>query len=77
MNKVLKLLIDDFTNKESSAVYKVALHRFCDAERLFMASLDNEQKKEYLKLGCLHGDLDIISENELALYLFLNLKEFL
>ena len=70
MNKILKLLVDDFLNKESSAEYKFVLTRYCDAEKAFMASLGEEQKAEYLKLDFITGELGIVEQNELAEYLY-------
>jgi len=46
MNKILKLIIDDYHNQKPSAEYLLVLHRVCDAEREFMALLDKKQKAE-------------------------------
>jgi len=74
MNKILKLLVDDFVNKESSAEYKLVLHRYCDAEKTFMDSLNNKQKAEYLKLDFVAGELGVVEQNDLAEFLFQNLR---
>ena len=75
MNKILKLLIDDYSQRKTSAEHKLALHLFCDAERAFTALLDDKQKTEYMKLGDLRCELDVVSENELGEFLFTHLTK--
>jgi len=75
MNKILKLLVDDYTNKESSAEYKLILHRYCDAEKAFLDLLDDKQKAEYLKLGSVGGELSVLEQDEFAEYIFKNIVE--
>ena len=74
MNKVLKLIIDDYHNQKSSAEYQIVLHRYCESERSFINSLNKKQKVEYLKLVSLDGELNMIEQDEFARYLFDKLK---
>ena len=75
MHKMLKLLIDDFQNVKPSAEYQLALQRACDAEVAFMASLNKKQKAEYLKLDFVNGELGVAELQELAKFLFENLRK--
>ena len=70
MNKLLKLLIDDYTQRDTSAEYKLLLQRACDVEKSFTATLNNEQRKVYFELDILNGDLAVLDGNEFAEYLY-------
>ena len=70
MNKILKLIIDDYQNQKPTAEYQLALRRYCDFETAFMALLDEKQKAEYLKLDFAAGELALIEQDEFAKYLF-------
>ena len=70
MNKILKLLIDDFQSHKPGAKYQFVLHRFCEAESAFMATLNKKQKAEYLKLDVLGGELGVAELDSFAAYLF-------
>ena len=70
MNKILKLIIDDYQNHKLSAEYKFALHRYCDAERKFMDTLNKNQKAEFLKLDFIAGELNVAEQNDFAEFLF-------
>jgi len=76
MNKVLKLIVDDFTEKNVSAEYKVIQHEYCGIERPFIETLSPEQKKEYFKLESLRGELNDQLFSDFARYLFEHLKAF-
>ena len=75
MNKILKLLINDFQNQKPGAEYQLVLHRFCEAESAFMATLNKKQKVEYLKLDALGGELGVAELDNFATYLFENLQK--
>jgi len=75
MDKMLKLLIDDFQNEKPSAEYQLVQNRVCDAESAFMALLDEKQKAEYLKLDFVCGELNIIESHELAQFLYKHLTK--
>jgi len=70
MDKMLKLLIDDFQNHKPSAEYQLILKKYCEAETAFMNSLNKKQKDEYLKLDFKLGKLSIAELNEFAEFLF-------
>ena len=72
MNKILKLILDDYQTRNTSAEYKLLLAKICAEERAFMDLLDVEQKKAYLKYESVRNELDILAQNELAVYLFEN-----
>ena len=76
MNRILKLLIDDYGDRNSTAEYKVEQMKFCEAERAFVNSLSEEQKKAYPALNSLHGELGCIEQKQVAEFVFKNLKEF-
>lgn len=75
MNKLLKLLINDYQNHKLSAEYQLALNKLCDAQRGFMALLNDEQKKAFLMLDCIDGELNIAERDDFAKYLFENLTK--
>jgi len=75
MNKILKLIIDDYHNQKPSAEYKFALHRYCEDERKFMSSLNKKQVKEYLGLDSIASELNVVEQNEFANYLFTYLSD--
>jgi formylmethanofuran dehydrogenase subunit B len=77
MDKVLKLLVDDFGERGTSAEYRVILHKHCEIERPLIASLNDEQKKEYFKLESMRGELQVQGFNDFAEFLLLHLKEIL
>jgi len=77
MVKILKLLADDFHAGNVSAEYKVLQNRFSEVEKPFMDSLDEEQKKEYLKLDSVQAELQSQEFNDFAKYLLENLKAVL
>jgi hypothetical protein len=58
-----------------SAEYKLVLTKACEAERTFMNSLEENQRKEYLKLESMFAELDVVGENEFAEYLFENIRK--
>ena len=70
MNKILKLIINDYQNQKPSAEYQLTLHRYCDAEQGFMSTLSKKQKVEYMKLDFLVGELSVVEQDEFAKYLF-------
>jgi len=74
MNKILKLLIDDYQTQDTSAEYKFLLQQVCIAEKCFIDSLNNKQRKMYLQLEALSNGLGVIEQNDLAEFLFENLK---
>jgi len=74
MDKILKLLIDDFQNHKPSAEYQLDLNKVCEAESAFMNSLNKKQKAEYLKLDFVTGELSIVEFREFAQFLYENLK---
>jgi len=74
MNKISKLLVDDFLNQKPSAEYKLALNKYCDAEAVFIALLDEKQKAEYLKLDFVTGELSVVEFREFTQFLYENLK---
>ena len=75
MNKLLKLLINDYQNHKLSAGYQMALNKLCNAQKHFMSLLSDEQKKEFLKLDCIDGELNVAERDEFAKYLFENLSK--
>ena len=74
MDKILRLLIEEFLEQKPSAEYQLALHKFCEAETEFMKLLDDKQKAEYFKFDFEYGKLDIVSMNAIAEFIFENLK---
>ena len=74
MDKMLKLLIDDFQNHKSSAEYQLVLNKVCKAETVFMNSLNKKQKAEYLKLDFVCGELSVVELREFAKFLYDSLK---
>ena len=72
MNKILELLMDDYHARNTSAEYKLMLAKVCAEERVFMESLNVEQRRAYLKYESVRNELDILAQNELAVYLFEN-----
>jgi len=70
MDKILKLLIDDFQNHKSSAEYQLVLNKVCEAESAFMNSLSKKQKAGYLKLDFACGELSVVELQEFALFLY-------
>ena len=74
MDKILKLLIDDFQNEKPSSEYQLVLRKFCKAEVKFMATLSEKQKAEYMKLDLLCGELDVAELNNFAKFLYKSLK---
>ena len=75
MNKILRLLIDDYQNHAISAEYKLVLEKACIMEKAFVNSLNIEQKKAYSELDIAMGELSAWGQNELAEYLFDNFKK--
>ena len=69
MNKILKLIIDDYQNHKPSAEYQLALHRYCEAEQEFMAMLNKKQTAKYLKLNFAAGELSVVEQDEFAINL--------
>jgi len=65
MNKILKLLIDDFQNHKPSAKYQPVLNKVCETEMAFMSSLNKKQKAEYIKLDFVCGELSIVELRDL------------
>ena len=74
MDKILKLLLDDFLSQKPSAEYRLVLRNCCELEKDFMALLDEKQKAEFFKLDALNGELSIAGLHELAKFLHSNLK---
>ena len=74
MDKILKLLLDDFLSQKPSAEYRLTLKKCCEAEKAFMALLDGKQKSEFFKLDTMNGELEASGLNELAKFLYENLK---
>jgi len=70
MNRILKLIVDDYQNQPTVTEYKLVLHRFCDVEKQFMSTLNKKQKAEYLKLDIVSGELSVVEQNELVKYVF-------
>jgi hypothetical protein len=77
MNKILKLMVDDYQNNKPSAEYRLALRYFCDAEKRFMSMLNKKQAAEYLKLSSMHCELDSIGLDDFAVFLFNQLRTHL
>ena len=75
MDKILKLLIDDFQNHKSTAEYQLVLNKVCEAEATFINSLNKKQKAEYLKLDFVCGELSAIELREFAQFLYETLKK--
>lgn len=75
MDKILKLLIEDFGNQKPSAEYQLALKNVCEMEMRFMTLLNNEQKAEYLNLDFIASELGIIELRDFAEFLHSNLKQ--
>ena len=74
MDKILKLLIDDFQNHKPSAENQLVLNRVCEAETVFMNSLNKNQRAGYLKLDFVNGELNVVELREFAKFLYENLK---
>ena len=74
MDKILKLLLDDFLSQKPSAEYRLILKNCCEAEKTFMSLLDGNQKAEFFKLDSMNGELAVSGLNELAKFLYENLK---
>jgi len=75
MDKMLKLLIDDFQNQKPSAEYQLVLNKVCEAESSFMNSLNKKQKAEFLKLDFVNGELGVMELREFAQFLYFHLKK--
>ncbi|MCL2570020.1 MAG: hypothetical protein FWE16_02325 [Firmicutes bacterium] len=73
MNKILRLLVDDFLSRKPSAEYLLVLKNCCDAEKAFMALLDEKQKAEFFKIDALNGELAVSGLNELVKFLYKSL----
>ena len=54
MNKILKLIIDDYQNQKPSAEYQLALHRFCDAETVEQIKFPLEKRSPKYFINCFH-----------------------
>ena len=74
MDKILKLLVDDFQNYKPSAEYQLVLNKVCEAESAFINSLSKKQKAEYLKLDFVCCELNVVELQEFAKYLYSELK---
>jgi len=70
MDKILKLIINNYQNQKPSAEYKLILNQVCEAEERFLSTLSKEQKVEYRKLEFIVAELDVIERDEFAEYLF-------
>ena len=77
MEKVLKLLIDDFREINVPANYKAELTKYCQKEREFLLSLSEEQKKVYEELQHIQADMESIQQQEFAKFIHKYLKEIL
>ena len=75
MNKVLKLIVDDYLNKNSSAEYRLAQKEVCEAQAKFMTGLNKKQQKEFFKLDSIQGKLNVIGHDEFAEFLFEQLTQ--
>ena len=75
MNKLLKLLIDDFQNEKPTTEYQLILNKVCEAESAFMTLLDKKQKAEYLKLDFICDELGVVELHEFAKFLYKNLNK--
>jgi len=76
MNKILKLLIDDYQHRDISAGYRLMLEKACIIEKAFVGSLNAEQKKAYSELDFAMSELNTWGQNEFAEYLFENFKKY-
>ena len=70
MNKILKLICDEYHNQRPSAEYRLAQKVVCEAQAKFMAGLSTKQKKEFMELDFIQGQLNVQSQNDFAEYLF-------
>jgi len=75
MDKILKLLLDDFLSQKPSAEYRLVLKNCCEAEKAFMALLDEKQKVEFFKLDSMNGKLAVSGLKELAMFLYENVRK--
>jgi len=70
MNKILKLICDDYHSQRPSAECRLAQKVVCEAQAKFMSMLSKKQKKEFLELDFIQGQLNVQSQNDFAEYLF-------
>lgn len=77
MNKLLKLLVDDYYNQKTSAELKLTLRKLCEAQTKFIDSLNDAQKKEFMQLDSITGEHMAAERNEFANYLFEHLSKIL
>jgi len=74
MDKILNLLINDYLPQKFSAEYRLILKNCCEAEKAFTALLDEKQKVAFFKLDSMNGELAISGLNELAIFLYENIR---
>jgi len=74
MNRILKLILDDYCNQKPSAEYRLMQQEVCEAQSRFMAGLSKKQKKEFLELDSLSGQLITVAQDDLSVLLFETLK---
>ncbi|MCL2846091.1 MAG: hypothetical protein FWE38_00190 [Firmicutes bacterium] len=70
MNKIIKLIVDDYLNQKPSAEYRLAQKEVCEAQAKFMTGLNKKQRKEFFKLDSIQGKLNVIEDDECAEFLF-------
>jgi len=75
MNKILKLIVDDYHNQKPSAEYRLIQKEVCEAQATFMVGLNKKQRKEFLELDSLLGQLSVIAQDDLAEFLFAHISK--
>ena len=76
MHKILKVLVEEYMERKPSAEYQLIQHKVCQAEKLFIESLNQEQKDKYKELDFISGELDVQGFDDFAKFIFENLRKF-
>ena len=76
MHKILKALIEEHMERKPSAEYQLIQHKACEVERLFIESLNQEQKDKYKELDFVSGELDAQGYDDFVKFVFENLRKF-
>ncbi|MCL2570639.1 MAG: hypothetical protein FWE16_05575 [Firmicutes bacterium] len=69
MNKILKLIVIDYCNQKPSAEYRLLRKEVCDAQAKFMSMLNRKQRKTFLELDSLSGQLNVVAQDDFAEFL--------
>jgi len=74
MEKLLQLLIDEFSHKQSTVEYSLLLHRYIIQEDLFLDLLNENQTIEFHKLESFKDNLNDAEHKAFAKFLYDYLK---